>query len=39
MPTEGEVRVDPADLERWRVLVQSTSNNRKLVRGTKLVCL
>ena len=39
MPVTGTSRVDPLDLERWKVFVQSTSNNRKLVRGTKLVVL
>jgi hypothetical protein len=32
-----DVKLRPVDLEKWRVFVQSTSSNRKLVAGTNLL--
>lgn len=37
LPTTGEVYVEPGNHGDWLIYVQSTSNNRKLVRGTKLL--
>jgi hypothetical protein len=36
LPTH-EVKVHPGDHAKWDIFVQSYSNNRKLVRGTKLI--
>lgn len=37
VPTTGNVRVEPRNLGNWDIFVQSTSVNRKLVRGTDVV--
>lgn len=37
LPTKGTVKVVPGNHAGWDVFVQSTSTNRKLVRGTKVV--
>lgn len=34
IPTDKDVKVDPGNHRKYKVLVQSTSTNRKLVRGT-----
>lgn len=37
LPEKGDVKVVPGNHGNWDVFVQSTSTNRKLVRGTKVV--
>lgn len=37
IPATGEIYVEPGNHGDWLIYVQSTSNNRKLVRGTKLL--
>lgn len=39
LPEYQEVKVKPADFGDWEIFVQSTSNNRKLMPGTKLLWL
>lgn len=37
MPTNLTVKVAPANLQDWKMFIQSTSTNRKLVRGTEVL--
>lgn len=37
IPTNGNTKVDPFNIGTYKIFVQSTSDNRKLVRGTTLV--
>lgn len=39
MPTTGTTRVKPLDLGKYNIFIQSTSVNRKLVRGTTMLYL
>lgn len=37
LPTFGDVKAKPGNLGNWDLYIQSTSTNRKLVRGAKLI--
>ena len=39
LPTSGDLKINPLNLSYFNLFVQSTSDNRRLVRGTQLVTL
>jgi len=39
LPTAGDIRVNPGNHANWNLFVQSTSVNRKLVRGSKVLVI